>query len=176
MICVNDIRMAVRPHVRKAEEAEPEKVEPEKAEPEKAEPEMAVEEEIETPVDDRIKELIEDRATTIENRIEELENELTELENFATITLRDRRIAENSDNISKVSDSFSGFAESTTDKLNSLEHRLEINTLLLATIAEAVADTEDVDLSAVRQYQEDRLVTNISADERLEEALEQLTS
>lgn len=135
------------------------------------------EREIETAVDDRIRELVDNRAAMIEDRIDELESELTELENFATVTLRDRRIAENTTNIDKISNSFSGFAESTSDKLNSLENRLEINTLLLAAIAEALEDTEDVeiDLSTVREYQEDRLVTDTSADEQLEEALDQLT-
>jgi hypothetical protein len=133
--------------------------------------------EIETGVDDRIKELVDDRAATIENRIDELEDELNELENFATVTLRDRRIGENTTNIDKISESFSGFAESTTDKLNALESRQEINTLLLAAIAEALGDAEDVDvdLSTVREYQEDRLVTDTSADEQLEEALNQLS-
>lgn len=161
MIYGNCTRMAVHTHRRGTEDEEPE---------------TTVEEEIETPVDDQIRELIEDRASTIESQIEELENELAELENFATVTLRDRRIAENSDNISKISGSFSGFAESTTDKLNSLESRLEINTLLLAAIAETAADSENIDLSAVQQYQEDRLVTDTSADQRLENVLEQLTS
>ncbi len=130
--------------------------------------------ESETPVDDRIRELVDNRAATVENRIEELEAELEELENFATITLRDRRIAENSTNVGKLSDSFSGFAESTTDKLNALENRIEVNSLVLAGVVEALAEAEDVelDLTGVEGYQEDRLVTNVSANDRLVEAIE----
>lgn len=154
VICGNTIRMAARTRAGETEEGE-----------------------IETAVDDRIRQLVDDRAATIENRIDELESELAELENFATVTLRDRRIGENTTNIDKISESFSGFAESTSDKLNSLEGRLEIDTLLLAAMAEALADAEDVevDLSTVRKYQEDRLVTDTSTDEQLEEALDRLS-
>lgn len=130
--------------------------------------------ESETPVDDRIRELVDARATEVEDRIEELEAELEQLENFAEITLRDRRIAENSDNIGKVSDTLSGFAESTTDKLNALENRIEVNTVVLAEIVAALEETGDVDLdlSEVAGYQADRLVTETSANDRLAEAIE----
>lgn len=130
--------------------------------------------ESETPVDDRIKELVDTRAAEVEGRIEELEAELQQLEKFAKITLRDRRISENSDNIRKVSDTFSGFAESTTDKLNALENRIEINTLVLAEVVEALEKTGDVDLdlSDVEDYQGDRLVTEASANDRLAEVIE----
>lgn len=136
------------------------------------ESEMAIENE--NPVDDRIRELVDNRATVVESRIAELEAELEELENFAEITLRDRRIAENSDNIAKLSDSFSGFAESTTDKLNTLENRIEVNSLVLAAVVEALEETDDVDidLSDVEGYQDDRLVTDVSANDRLAEAIE----
>ncbi|HET7324838.1 MAG TPA: hypothetical protein VFJ06_10940 [Halococcus sp.] len=129
----------------------------------------------ENPVDNRIRELVDNRATVVESRIEELEAELEELENFAEITLRDRRIAENTDNITKLSDSFSGFAESTTDKLNALENRIEVNSVALAAVIEALAESDDVDvdLSDVEGYQADRLVTNVSANDRLAEAIEQ---
>ena len=129
----------------------------------------------ETPVDDQIRELVESRARTVESRIDELENELEQLRNFAEITLRDRRIAENSDNIGKISDSFSGFADSTTNKLNYLENCLEINTLVLAAVIEALKEAEDVDLdlSEIGGYQEDRLVTNVSANDRLAEVIEE---
>lgn len=137
-----------------------------------SETEMMVEGE--TPVDDRIRKLVDTRATEVENRIAELENELEQLRNFAEITLRDRRIAENSDNIAKISDSFSGFAESTSDKLNALENRLEVNTLVLAELVEALDETDDIDLdlSHVEGYGADRLVTNVSANDRLAEAIE----
>lgn len=137
------------------------------------ESEMAIENE--NPVDDRIRELVDNRATVVESRIAELEAELEELENFAEITLRDRRIAENSDNIAKLSDSFSGFAESTTDKLNALENRIEVNSLVLAAVVEALEETDnvDIDLSDVEGYQDDRLVTDVSANDRLAEAIEE---
>lgn len=130
--------------------------------------------ESETPVDDRIRELVDTRATEVEDRIEELEAELEQLENFAEITLRDRRIAENSDNIGKVSDTLSGFAESTTDKLNALENRIEVNTLVLAAVVEALEETgdADLDLSEVEDLQGDRLVTEVSANDRLAEVIE----
>lgn len=130
--------------------------------------------ESETAVDERIRELVDTRAAEVEDRIEKLEGELEQLENFAEITLRDRRIAENSDNIGKVSDALSGFAESTTDKLNALENRVEVNMLVLAEVVEALEETGDVDLdlSGVEDYQGDRLVTEASANDRLAEAIE----
>lgn len=129
--------------------------------------------EFETPIDDRIRALVENRAATLERRIADLETELEELDNFAKITLRDRRIAENTGNIGKVSDTLSGFAESTTEKLNTIQRTQETNTLLLAAIVEALDEEGvDVDLSAVRNHREGRPVTDVSADDRLGNALD----
>lgn len=127
----------------------------------------------EKPIDDQIRALVENRAATLERRIADLETELEELDNFARITLRDRRIAENTGNIGKVSDTLSGFAENTTDKLNAIQRSQETNTLLLAAIVEALDDEGiDVDLSDVQNHREGRPVTDVSADDRLENALD----
>ena len=136
------------------------------------EPPMAAGE-LATPVDDRIRELVDSRAAAIESRIAELEAELEQLDSFAKITLRDRRIAENTANLGKVSDTLSGFAENTTDKLNAQKSAHERNTLLLAALVEALdAEGIDLDLAAVRDHREGRPVTGAAADDRLNDALD----
>lgn len=135
---------------------------------------LLTDEESAKPIDDQVRELIEKRAAELENRIQELESELDALDNFARITLKERRIAENNANLAKVSDTLSGFAENTTDKLNTLKSNQERNTLLLAAVVEALddADEVDVDLSEVRDHREGRPVTGISPDDRLDDALD----
>ncbi|GAA0472157.1 hypothetical protein MUK72_16345 (plasmid) [Halococcus dombrowskii] len=123
--------------------------------------------------ENRVEEL-EGELGEIEGDIEELEDDLEELDNFAKVTLRDRRISENSDLIDALSDSFSGFAENTSEKLSALENRIEVNTMVLAAVVEALEEMDaDLDLSDVEGYQEDHLVTTDSADNRLAEAIKE---
>ena len=110
----------------------------------------------------------------IHGELNDLEDDLDELDDFAKITLRDRRISEHSDLIDALSDSFSGFAENTSERLGVLENRLEVNTMVLATIVEALEETDaDLDFSDVEGYQEDHLVTTASADDRLAAAIDE---
>lgn len=125
--------------------------------------------------EDRVDEL-EGELGSIERDIDELEENLEELDNFAKVTLRDRRISEQSDLIDALSDSFSGFAESTSEKLGKLENRVEVNTMVLAVVVEALEEMDtDLDFSDVEGYQEDHLVTTGSAEDRLADAIEEST-
>lgn len=128
----------------------------------------------ESTVDYQIEELIEQRTEEIEGRIDELEAELEELDDFARISLAERRIKGAEANLSEFSESLTAFAERTFTKLNKLENQLEVQTLLLAEVLEALSEAEgvEVDVSDVQKYQEDQIVMSASADERLQDAIE----
>lgn len=131
----------------------------------------------ESTVDYQIEELIDERVDELNTRIEELEAELEELDNFARISLGERRIKGNEANLSEFSDSLTGFADKTFTKINAIESRLDIQTLLLASVVEALDDVEDidVDLSDVKRYQEDQLVVSSSPEQRLRDAISEST-
>ena len=133
--------------------------------------------ELGTTIDGQVRALIDQRADEIEARLDEVEDDLSELDNYTKITLRDRRVAEIEGNLTKVSDAFSGFAENTTDRLSALDNRLEVTTLLLVALIDALDEADvDIDLSDVQSQQAERLVTDASADERLAEALDRVQS
>lgn len=135
-------------------------------------------EEGESTVDYQIEELIARRTGELEDRVEELEDELTEVENFARISLGERRLKQNEANLSEFSESLTAFAERTFTKMNALENRLEVQTLLLTSLIDAVSESDDVeiDVSEVKRYQNDQLVMSASADQRLQEAIEELSN
>ena len=134
-------------------------------------------EEGESTVDYQIEELIARRTGELEDRVEELEDELTEVENFARISLGERRLKQNEANLSEFSESLTAFAERTFTKMNALENRLEIQTLLLTSLIDAISESDDVeiDVSEVKRYQNDQLVMSASADQRLQETIEELS-
>jgi hypothetical protein len=130
-----------------------------------------------TTIDGQVRALIDQRADEIEARLDEVKDDLSELDNYTKITLRDRRVAEIEGNLTKVSDAFSGFAENTTDRLSALDNRLEVTTLLLVALVDALDEADvDIDLSDVQSQQAERLVTDASADERLAKALDRVQS
>jgi sugar-specific transcriptional regulator TrmB len=133
-------------------------------------------EQSEPTVDYQIEELIERRTSELEQRIEELDSELEEVENFARISLGERRLKQNEANLSEFSDSLTSFAERTFSKMNALESRLEVQTLLLASLVDALEEADDVeiDVSEVQRYQDDQLVMSASPEKRLQEAIERL--
>ncbi|MCL7419167.1 MAG: hypothetical protein M8354_15225 [Halalkalicoccus sp.] len=128
-----------------------------------------------TTVDYQIEELIERRTQALAEEIEELESELEDLDNFARISLAERRVKGNEANLAEFSNSLTGFAERTFSKLNTIESRLDTQTLLLAAVVEALADADDVeiDLSEVEKYGEEQLVVSASPEERLKEAIDE---
>lgn len=131
----------------------------------------------ESTVDYQIEELIDRRTEEIEGRIDELEEELTDVEDYARISLGERRVKGNEANISEFSESLTDFADRMFTKTNALESQLEVQTLLLAEVLEALAEADDVevDVSDVKRYQEDQIVMSASPDQRLEEAIEALS-
>lgn len=131
----------------------------------------------ESTVDYQIEELIDRRTEEIEGRIDELEAELEEVDNYARISLGERRVKGNEANISEFSESLTDFADRMFTKTNALESQLEVQTLLLAQVLEALAEADDVevDVSDVKQYQENQIVMSASPDQRLEEAIEKLS-
>jgi vacuolar-type H+-ATPase subunit I/STV1 len=131
-------------------------------------------EEGESTVDYQIEELINRRTRDLEKEIERLEDELEELDNFARISLGERRIKGNEANLAEFSNSLTGFAERTFTKLNTIESRLDAQTLLLAAVVEALADVDDIeiDLTEVERYGEDQLVVSATPEKRLQDAIE----
>lgn len=131
----------------------------------------------ESTVDYQIEELIDRRTEDIEGRIDELEEELADVEDYARISLGERRVKGNEANISEFSESLTDFADRMFTKTNALESQLEVQTLLLAQVLEALAEADDVevDVSDVKRYQEDQIVMSASPDQRLEEAIEALS-
>lgn len=131
----------------------------------------------ESTVDYQIEELIDRRTEDIEGRIDELEEELADVEDYARISLGERRVKGNEANISEFSESLTDFADRMFTKTNALESQLEVQTLLLAEVLEALAEADDVevDVSDVKRYQEDQIVMSASPDQRLEEAIEALS-
>lgn len=120
-----------------------------------------------------VEEVVESRLESIEEEIQELEDELEELDNYTRISLNERRLKQNEAQLSELSASLTDFAERAFKKTNELESQLEVHTMLLASLVEAVEDDGvDVDLSEVQRYREDRLVIDASADQRLEEVLD----
>lgn len=131
----------------------------------------------ESTVDYQIEELIDRRAEEIEGRIDDLEAELADVEDYARISLGERRVKGNEANISEFSESLTDFADRMFTKTNALESQLQVQTLLLAEVLEALAEADDVevDVSDVKRYQEDQIVMSASPDQRLEEAIEALS-
>lgn len=126
-------------------------------------------------IEHQIDQQIDERLEPVDRRLEELEETVTELDNYARISLSERRIKQNEENLEAFSDSLTAFAERTMSKANGLEERLQVQTMLLAALLEALEDAEvDVDLSAVEQYTEERIVTD-SSREQLDAAIERLS-
>ncbi|MFC4246780.1 hypothetical protein ACFOZ7_07175 [Natribaculum luteum] len=123
-------------------------------------------------VERRIEDLIDERVEAVETQIDDLERQLSELDDFTRISLSERRIQQNEENLAAFSDSLTDFAERTMAQTNHLEEQLEVQRMLIAALLEALDDQDvDVDLSAVQQYREERVVTD-TGDEQLDEAIE----
>lgn len=128
----------------------------------------------ESTVDYQIEELIQQRTAHLEEEIARLESELEELDNFARISLGERRVKGNEANLTEFSNSLTGFAERTFTKLNTIESRLDAQTLLLAAVVEALSETDDIELNLteVERYSDDQLVMSATPEKRLQDAIE----
>lgn len=126
-------------------------------------------------IERRIDRQIDERVEPVERRLEALEERVADLDDFARISLGERRIKHNEANLAEFSDSLTAFAERTMAKANALEERLQVQTMLLAAVLEAVEDADvDVDLAALERYREERVVDDAS-EAQLEAAIERLS-
>ena len=115
-----------------------------------------------------IEDIVASRTAELREDIEALRSQLESVENFARISLNERKVKQNEAKLTEFSESLTAFAEKSFNNINALEDRLDRQALVLAAVLESVGD--DVDLSAVRRYEDDRLVTDMSPDERLRAA------
>ncbi|MES3517645.1 MAG: helix-hairpin-helix domain-containing protein [Natronomonas sp.] len=136
--------------------------------------EGSIEATTETEASGAVETLIEDmvRSETAELRqqLTELEAQIEEVDNFARISLNERKVQQNEAKLSEFSESLTAFAEKAFNNINALEDRLDRQSLVLAAILDALGD--DVDLSEVRRYENDRLVADTTPDERLAHAID----
>ncbi|MDQ2051779.1 hypothetical protein RBH26_14975 [Natronolimnohabitans sp. A-GB9] len=128
-------------------------------------------------LEQHVERVIEDQLEEIRTDIEQLSDDIEEVEQFATISLGERRLSQAEANVEELSASLTEFSEQTLEKVNSLESRLEQQTIVLATVLEALDESDiDVDTTAIRDYQQEQIVTDQAPDEKLETALDQLES
>ncbi|MFQ3285018.1 hypothetical protein [Natronomonas sp.] len=116
-----------------------------------------------------IEEIIESQTTELREQLGDLRSQLEEVEEFARISLDERKVKQNETKLTDLSASLTAFAEESFNNINALEDRLDRQALILAAVLESMGD--DVDLSEVHKYEQDRLVADASPDERLQEAL-----
>ncbi len=127
-------------------------------------------------VERRIDQLIDERTDDIDARVDDLERELNDLDDFARVSLSERRVQKNEEALSELSNSTTDFAERTFAKTNALERQLEKQSVVLAVVLDALEEADvEVDLSDVERYREENLVTDTTAEERLDEALDRLS-
>ena len=116
-----------------------------------------------------VEEIVESRTAELREQLGDLRAQLEEVENFARISLDERKVKQNETKLTELSASLTDFAEKSFNNVNALEDRLDRQALVLAAILDSMDD--EVDLSEVRKYEQDRLVADASPDERLQEAL-----
>ena len=116
-----------------------------------------------------IEDIVESRTAGLREELEALRTQLESVEDFARISLNERKVKQNEAKLSEFSASLTAFAEKSFNNINALEDRLDRQALALAAVLESVDD--DVDLSAVHRYENDRLVADRSPEERLQAAV-----
>jgi len=116
-----------------------------------------------------IEDIVASETAELREELEALRTQLDEVENFARISLNERKVKQNEAKLSEFSASLTAFAEKSFNNINALEDRLDRQALVLAAILESLGD--DIDLSDVQRYEQDRLVADASPDERLRAAL-----
>ncbi|WP_265111082.1 hypothetical protein [Halosolutus halophilus] len=130
-----------------------------------------------TSLERHIERLVEDQLSEVRAEVEQLSEDVEEIENFATISLGERRLNQNEANLAEFSASLTEFSEQTLEKVNDLESQLELQTIVLASILESLADADlEVDVSEIRDYQQEQLVTEQSASGNLEAAIDAVES
>jgi hypothetical protein len=117
-----------------------------------------------------IENIVESQTADLREQLEDLEKQIEDVDNFARISLNERKVKQNEVQLSEFSASLTSFAEKAFNNINTLEDRLDRQALVLSAILESL-DDDDIDLSTVRRYENDRLVTDTSPNERLGAAI-----
>lgn len=122
------------------------------------------------PMEQLVEDIVESRTAELREELETLEQQVEEIDRFARVSLNERKVKQNEAKISDVSDSLTAFAEEAFNNINVLEDRLDTHALVLAAIIDSL--DQGIDLSQVQRYQENRMIEDVSPDERLADALE----
>jgi hypothetical protein len=122
------------------------------------------------PMEQLVEDIVESRTAELREELETLEQQIEEIDRFARVSLNERKVKQNEAKISDFSDSLTAFAEKAFNNINVLEDRLDRHALVLAAVVDSLDD--DIDLSQVHRYQENRMIEDVSPDERLADALE----
>lgn len=120
-------------------------------------------------VEGLIEEIVESQTDELRDELDALERQIETVDDFARISLNERKVKQNEAKLSEFSESLTAFAEKAFNNINALEDRLDRQALLLAAILDSLED--DVDLSTVRRYENDRLIADTAPDERLAAAI-----
>ncbi|MFA9427151.1 hypothetical protein [Natronorubrum sp. A-ect3] len=144
---------------------------------EETSPTLDAPESTQPPLEQHVEQLMEDQLSEIRAELDQLSSDIEDVDQFATISLGERRLAQAEANLSEFSTSLTEFSEQTLEKVNELESRLEQQTIMLATVLEALAESDvDIDTSAIRDYQQDQIVTDQSASDKLATVVDELES
>ncbi|MFC6718072.1 hypothetical protein ACFQGT_10575 [Natrialbaceae archaeon GCM10025810] len=130
-----------------------------------------------SPLESRVERIVASQLEPVETELDRLAADIEEVERFATVSLGERRLSQAEANLAEYSASLTEFSERTLEKVNDLEARLEFQTIVLAAIVEAIAESEiEVDASEIQAYRSEQLVTERSASNQLEAAIDELQS
>ncbi|MFC6765500.1 hypothetical protein [Natrinema soli] len=121
-------------------------------------------------VEGLIEELVESQTNELRDELDALERQIETVDDFARISLNERKVKQNEAKLSEFSESLTAFAEKAFNNINALEDRLDRQALLLVAILDSLED--DVDLSTVRRYENDRLIADTAPNERLAAAIQ----
>ncbi|WP_306061427.1 hypothetical protein [Natronococcus wangiae] len=131
----------------------------------------------ESPLERHVEQIIDDHLDEIRTELDRLSSDVEDVEQFATISLGERRLTQAEANLAEFSASLTEFSEQTLERVNELESRLERQTIVLATVLEALAKSDvEVDVSDIKRYQQEQLVTDRSASDKLATAIDELDS
>ena len=119
--------------------------------------------------------MIQSETGDLRTELDDLKREIEEVNDFARISLNERKIKQNEANLSEFSDSLTGFAEKAFNNINAIQDRLDVQSLLLAAIVDALDDEGvELDMSLVERYRQESVVTDTSPEEKLEASLDDL--
>lgn len=128
-------------------------------------------------LEQHIERIVDDQFAEIRAELDQLSSDVEEVEQFAEISLGERRLDQAEANLAEFSTSLTEFSEQTLEKISHLESRLEQQTIVLATVLEALAESDlEVDVSDIERYRRDQVVVDQSPSEKLDAAIDDLES